>query len=192
MQCPPCAATHAGLWGTDVYTDDSGVCAAAIHVGALSANGGIVLVTWIPGQLTYVGTEHNGFKSSDYNKWGRSFYVQAVDATGRPTTPPPKPLPPDTVRMSCDHPGNAIPANTSMHVICPAGCASGRLWGTDIYTGDSSACLAAAHAGLITTAEGGTFTLAVGGAQPKFTGSKRHGVSSSEYGSFGSSFRVSP
>ena len=38
---------------------------------------------------------------------------------------------------------------------CPAGGAAGRIWGTDIYTDDSSICTAAVHAGVITLAGAG-------------------------------------
>src|SRR5260221_202315 len=38
--------------------------------------------------------------------------------------------------------------------VCPANGSRGRVWGTDVYTDDSSVCTAAVHKGLITTATG--------------------------------------
>jgi len=189
MQCPPCAATRAPVWGSDLYTDDSGVCAASIHAGMLGPQGGVVLVTWIGGQPTYIGSERNGIKSSDYGSWQRSFFVQSVDGQGRPTSPPVQPLPPGTVRMSCEMAANTVKG--TVRVLCPPGCRSGRLWGTDVYTGDSSACVAAVHAGFTTFDAGGSVVMTPGGEMPGFTASERHGVKSASYGRFASSFSLS-
>jgi LCCL domain len=189
MRCPPCAAAGAPVWGTDLYTDDSGVCAAAIHAGRLGPQGGLVLVTWLAGQPTYIGSARNGIRSADYGPWRRSFFVQSVDAQGRPTSPPVAPLPPGTVRMSCAMAGTTV--KSTVRVLCPPGCRSGRLWGTDVYTGDSSPCVAAVHAGLATFEAGGSVVMTPGGPQPGFTGSRRNGVTSASYGRYGSSFTLS-
>jgi hypothetical protein len=72
---------------------------------------------------------------------------------------------------------------------CPAGGQiSGRLWGTDFYTDDSSICTAAVHAGLISVADGGTVTIELRPGLSSYTGSTRHGVTSQNYGSWGGSF----
>ena len=68
------------------------------------------------------------------------------------------------------------------------GSLSERLWGTDLYTDDSSICTAAVHAGLITTESGGTFTIEVRPSSPSYVGSTRYGVTSKGYGSWGGSF----
>ena len=42
VRCPAdCVAEAGTVWGTDFYTDDSAVCPALIHAGALSASGGV-------------------------------------------------------------------------------------------------------------------------------------------------------
>ncbi len=64
---------------------------------------------------------------------------------------------------------------------CPGNCATGTLWGTDIYTSDSSLCLAAAHAGVITKEKGGTVKISVVKGLNKYAGSERNGVKSSEW-----------
>jgi hypothetical protein len=38
------------VWGTDYYTDDSRLCAAAVHAGAIPASGGIIGVQTRPGR----------------------------------------------------------------------------------------------------------------------------------------------
>lgn len=78
--CPAdCFEQGGTVWGTDVYTDDSPVCLAAIHAGVVAAGAeSQVQVTWRPGQETYVGTPRNGVTSSDYGSWGGSFVVDPV------------------------------------------------------------------------------------------------------------------
>jgi hypothetical protein len=65
-----------------------------------------------------------------------------------------------------------------------------RLYGTDIYTGHSSVCEAAVHAGVITQAEGGNVTIEVHGEQQAFTASQRSGVVSKGHGRYSSSFTI--
>ena len=64
-----CSAEAAGsgtVWGTDVYTDDSALCRAALHAGAIPAAGGTVTVLRTEGRPLYVGTTRNGVRSNDY------------------------------------------------------------------------------------------------------------------------------
>jgi hypothetical protein len=191
MLCPPCANLRGSVWGTDLYTDDSLLCAAAVHAGKLDKLGGIVLVTWIPGQPTYVGSERNGVTTLDYGKWTRSFFLQSVDPNGRPTSPPVTPLPDGTVQLSCGMASNLLDrSRPSLLVQCPPGCSKGSLWGSDLYTADSAVCVAAVHAGVTTFEKGGELTLTFGGPAERFTGTARNGVTSAGYGRYDSTFRV--
>ena len=72
--------------------------------------------------------------------------------------------------------------------VCPAGGSLGSLWGTDVYTDDSSVCTAAVHAGKITRAHGGTVTIRIQAGLPSYSGSARNGVTSSSYGAWGGSY----
>jgi LCCL domain-containing protein len=73
--CPPDGDARS-LWGTDVYTDDSSVCTAAVHAGAITIDeGGEVRIEIRPGEDSYEGTEQNGIESSPYGAWGGSFVV---------------------------------------------------------------------------------------------------------------------
>jgi hypothetical protein len=85
FECPAgCDQEYYAIWGTDVYTGDSYLCAAAIHAGAISRAGGLVLVTWRPGQESYADSERNGLVSASWGGWGESFITQGVDpATGQ-------------------------------------------------------------------------------------------------------------
>ena len=62
------------------------------------------------------------------------------------------------------------------------------MWGTDVYTDDSSICTAAVSAGLITFQAGGSVTIEIRQGQSSYAGSTRNGVTSKGYGSWNGSF----
>ena len=65
------------VYGTDVYTDNSSICKAAIHSGIITNEGGFVVVEMTPGEDSYKGSERNGIVSKDYKgKWDKSFKVK--------------------------------------------------------------------------------------------------------------------
>ena len=68
-------ATNAGVvWGTDIYTDDSSVAAAAVHAGCIE-NGktAVITVKILAGQGCYRNTTRNGVTSSSYGAWPGSY-----------------------------------------------------------------------------------------------------------------------
>ncbi|XP_035673696.1 uncharacterized protein LOC118414053 [Branchiostoma floridae] len=78
VNCPSgCANNGAAAWGTGVYTDDSGICCAAIHDGRITNSGGQVTVYRWPGQSSYQGSSQNGIRTQDYDAWGSSFAFEA-------------------------------------------------------------------------------------------------------------------
>jgi hypothetical protein len=71
---------------------------------------------------------------------------------------------------------------------CPAGAgASGSVWGSGPYTGDSAICRAAVHAGVIGSA-GGVVDLVQAPGQDAYEASVANGVTTSGWGSYGDSF----
>jgi len=76
VNCPAGCGNTAGLWGTDVYTADSGICRAAIHAGVIGEGGGNVFVTLEPGRPAYRGTVRNGQRSGDYGQYPKSYHLQ--------------------------------------------------------------------------------------------------------------------
>lgn len=78
--------------------------------------------------------------------------------------------------------------NTRVAFDCPAGGSLNNIWGTDIYTDDSSVCTAAVHAGLITFASGGRVTIETRPGAASYTRSSRNGITTGSYGSWGGSF----
>jgi hypothetical protein len=70
------------------------------------------------------------------------------------------------------------------------GVAAGALWGTDIYTTDSTLGLAAVHAGLLTVGQTGVIKVTVVQSPQQFVGSTRNGVTSQPYQMFPAAYRV--
>lgn len=74
--CPANGYVGARLYGTDVYTDDSSICTAGVHAGAISyVSGGNVTIEIREGQQAYLSTTRNGITSSGWGAWGGSFAV---------------------------------------------------------------------------------------------------------------------
>jgi LCCL domain len=71
--CPGGGMTGATVWGSDLYTDDSAICPAAVHAGKLQAyGGGTATVEVLEGQQSYAGSTRNGVTSLSFNAWTRS------------------------------------------------------------------------------------------------------------------------
>jgi hypothetical protein len=81
VTCPAgCDSTSGTIWGTEIYTDDSSICVAALHMGVIDDMGGEVLVTYADGQSSYSSSELNGITSSEYGEWGTSFTVSVLES----------------------------------------------------------------------------------------------------------------
>jgi hypothetical protein len=102
-------------------------------------------------------------------------------------SPPDRPATTTTWKTQPNELGTDV--GTRFTLTCPAnGELSGRLWGTDIYTNDSSVCTAAVHAGLITVDRGGVITIELRAGLSSYKGSIRNGATSADYGSWSGSF----
>ena len=60
------------IWGSGPYTADSDLCAAALHSGAITSNGGAINVMRLQGLDHYTGSFANGVKTSDWGRFGSS------------------------------------------------------------------------------------------------------------------------
>lgn len=67
---------------------------------------------------------------------------------------------------------------------------SGNLWGTDIYTGDSSLASAALHAGAVQPGENKVVKVTVVEPLKQYQGSTRHGIASHSFGAYGTAYRI--
>ncbi len=72
----PAGGTLGSPWGTDIYTDDSSVCSAAVHYGRIGpVAGGSVVIEIRPGLSSYSASLRNGVQNQDYPAWTGSFVV---------------------------------------------------------------------------------------------------------------------
>ena len=175
ITCP--AGCNQTIWGTNIYSDDSSMCTAAIHAGVLTAAGGQAQVTIAAGLEAYPASTQNGITSSEWGSWGRSFTVSALAAA-----------------VTCDQNAQTLAGEAGTHhtVMCPAGCGSATIWGTGAYSDDSSVCTAAIHAGIIQAAAGGALVVTIAPGQEAYPPSMQNGITSSQWGSWSRSFLVGP
>lgn len=174
-------ATSGSLYGSNPYTDDSTLAKAAVHAGLLQAGQkGVVKVTIKAGQASYTASTANGVTSSGYGSWSGSFGIAADDGGDNPAIPAPGSM--SVLRSAA--PG-------SVYLFSVTGASSGSLWGTNVYTDDSSVAVAAVHAGVLRVAQSGTVRVVTSPGLSAYVGSTSNGVSSSSYGQWSSSFTVS-
>jgi hypothetical protein len=170
--CRPESTAEGAIWGTDVYTDDSALCRAALHAGVISSQGGSITVIRGEGHGLYVGSTRNGVSSNDFGAFPNSIVFK-----GAPAPPAGPGLCPASLSVSRELP---------MPFTCRCSAQAvqtGAVWGTDVYTDDSALCRAALHAGR-TTLAGGTITVTRGDGRALYVGTTRNGVATNDFGAF--------
>ncbi|MCA9522190.1 MAG: hypothetical protein KC609_14520 [Myxococcales bacterium] len=174
--CPAGGSLSKSVYGTGSYTVDSGICVAAVHAGLINpGNGGVVKIRITPGLAAYVGSSRHGVST---RSWGR-YHTSFVFVRGGVITA--------TWRTSVSNYKGQIGRVLRFH--CPAGGTPGKsVYGTGVYTIDSGVCVAAVHAGKISFASGGIVRLKIIGGQPNYLGTSQHGVSTTSWGRYHTSF----
>lgn len=215
VECPR-RCTRQPVWGTDIYSADSSICAAAVHQGLVSAtSGGIVEVRASGSEQEFAGSERNGVRSQAWGPWPHSFTLakpaDVTPATAEGTsaqsasttsmhdttnTPSQRSITVMTERprrINCATQGQDITGATDDELLlhCPASCSTGSVYGTGNYFDGSAVCRAAIHAGVITEAEGGAFRMKIGGQRHRFSASEQNGVTSRSWGPWTRSFSLS-
>jgi hypothetical protein len=186
LQCSPGGTPHS-VWGSDIYTSDSSICTAGVHSGLITfQQGGTVTIELRPGRAIYGCSERNGVVSSAYGSYQHSFVFKTPDTE-------------TIVRAAEDQ--TPVMWNTSAGMVafedgkilkfkCPSGGKESAVWGTDVYTLDSSICTAAVHAGKLALDSGGAVTIELRPGESSYKGSTRNGIKTNDYGQYGSSFVV--
>jgi hypothetical protein len=186
LSCTPGGTMHS-VWGSDIYTADSSICTAAVHAGLISyERGGTVTIELRPGRPIYGNSERNGVATNSYGEYGRSFVFKTGSGDRQ---------------VKEDEEGTPILWTTSASILkfepgktwkfkCPAAGTPATIWGSDVYTGDSSICTAGVHGGIITLERGGAVTVELRPGQSSYQGTTRNGVKSTDYATYGSSFVV--
>lgn len=188
LACPPNGEPHS-VWGVDIYTSDSSICTAGVHMGLITfQQGGTVTIEVRPGRNIYGTSERNGVTSSAYGRWAQSFVFKTpnVEELMRAADEATPVLWNTSPSMAGFEVGKTVKFN------CPAGGAGkeGTVWGTDTYTLDSSICTAAVHAGKLQLDSGGLVTIEMRPGESSYRGSTRNGIKTNDYGAYGSSFVV--
>lgn len=76
FRCPALGDNSMGtVWGTEVYTDDSPICVAAVHTGVIGTDGGAVTIEILEGRKSYRGSAQNGVTSNDWSSYDGSYRV---------------------------------------------------------------------------------------------------------------------
>jgi hypothetical protein len=91
---------------------------------------------------------------------------------------------PQTMLDLCDRVG-------AVYYFRVTGDTNGPLWGTDVYTGDSALSVAAVHAGLVKPGSAAILRAIVEQPLRAYHGSTRNGVTSHDFGPFGTAYRLS-
>jgi len=186
LACSPGGTAHS-VWGSDVYTADSSICTAGVHSGLITLQqGGTVTIELRSARPIYGSSERNGVTTSPYGFYQRSFVFKT------PNT--------EAVVREADA-QTPVMWNTSASMVsgdsgktwkfkCPASGKESAVWGTDIYTIDSSICNAAVHAGKLNMESGGPVTIELRTGESAYKGSLRNGIKTNDYGAYGRSFVV--
>ena len=182
---PVVGSVSGEVWGSDVYTDDSSVGAAAVHAGLVGVGDlAFVKVTLLPGQARYEGTSRYGVTSQAYEQWDGSFRLEPA-------------APPWTVQLPGGEDASRLVQLSAMRgrtgtsfVVQVVGIASGSVWGSGTYTDDSSIAAAAVHAGLLKAGEMGMIRVTTAAGQAAYVASEQNGIKSQAYGPFEGSFRL--
>lgn len=79
-------ATSGSIWGTNIYTDDSYLNAAAVHAGVLTpGQTATVYVEVMAGQSSYTSSTQNGITSYSWGAWAGSYkFLTSAPPTGVP------------------------------------------------------------------------------------------------------------
>jgi hypothetical protein len=77
FECPA-GGTAGSIWGSDIYTDYSSICTAAVHTGAITLEeGGVITLEYRPGRQIYGSTIRNEIKSNTSGEHSRSFVIRS-------------------------------------------------------------------------------------------------------------------
>jgi hypothetical protein len=182
---PVVGSASGEVWGSDVYTDDSSIGAAAVHAGLIGVGDfAFVKVTLLPGQARYEGTSRYGVTSQTYEQWDGSFRLEPAP-------------PPWTVQLPGGEDASRLVQLSTMRgrtgtsfVVQVVGVASGSVWGSGTYSDDSSIAAAAVHAGLLKPGEMGMIRVTTAAGQAAYVASEQNGIKSQAYGPFEGSFRL--
>ncbi|MEA4859203.1 MAG: LCCL domain-containing protein [Sphaerochaeta sp.] len=174
----PAHGYPAGVWGVGIYTTDSSIGTAAVHMGLITfGKGGTVTIEVTEGRQNYGGLLINGVSSTSYGSWPLSFVF--LDKNGRPIgTEALEPIEISYLSTAVDL---GLEPGEKMRVRIPPNSPAQDVFGSDPYTFDSSIASAAAHKGLISLTQGGVVSVRMLEKRQAFIGNDRNDIYSYDY-----------
>jgi len=144
--------------------------------------GGPVRLRAASGQRSYTGLVRNGVTSENWETFDGSFLFTSPVVV--------------VATQQANPQGGVCPADAkgyrgasrTVQCACRADQMWGTIWGSGLYTDDSSICLAAVHAGIITRS-GGMVSFVPAPGQNSYTGTVQNGITTKAYGGWSGSFR---
>jgi hypothetical protein len=201
---------YTGRWTGPVTSSIAGVSSVAgTVIMDIDASGNITSV--LGSEFPFTGSVNNSGQVT-FNSSGITFMTSAQITNGTMTgtsnvTPPGSPFP-FTYLLTATKNGNSggggdptilpYPSNVGLYrgqngtkfLFEVTGSTFGQIWGTDIYTDDSSLARAAVHAGLLDVGKSGVVEVEIVSGQSSYTGSSRNGVTSLSWGAYSGSFSL--
>jgi hypothetical protein len=180
----PANGIRTSIWGTDTYTADSSICGAAVHAGMIAAeNGGNVTLIVLGAQPGFNGSLRNSVSTNFFNSFAKSFAF--LNPTSGLVVSSSAPL---VAPWNFSLTSFRANVNVSYSFLCPANGTLGSVWGTGIYTDDSSLCTAAVHAGKASLRKGGLVSAKISAGLSDYRGTRKNGVTSRDFGTWGGSY----
>lgn len=191
LRCACAAGASGGVYGSDRYTADSAICAAAVHAGKVPASGGAVDIVVGGACPAFAGSTRNGITTTTWSSYEKSFgFGATIPACGVAAVPAAPAAPaaataggvvdcPSFIGQSDKNkPGD------SLTCVCPPNIdfSIGAAYGTDRYSHDSPICMSAKHAGKLPQ-PGATITVYAAEGCGRFEGSARNDITTRSWGS---------
>ena len=134
-----CLKFDGNVYGNIIYTDNSSICKSAIHAGIIKDSiGGVLTIKKSKSLDLYLGVLKNKIKSISVKKAQFSFQFEEVSYITNILC--------ETTLLDLDF---ASGKGIKFHVKCPKKCnlSPVNIYGTKIYSSDSSICKSAIHSG---------------------------------------------
>jgi hypothetical protein len=181
---PVIGSKEESVWGDGIYSDNSSPAAAAVHAGILAIDEfGWIRISLLPGQSVYRGSSSNGVTSGSSGASEGSFRVERAS-------------PPYIVQVPGEDASELVnldilrgrtDANFVVKIVASS---TGGVWGTGVYTDDSSIATVAVHAGLLKDGEVGFVRVTVLPGRDRYAASVGNGVRSEGFGPWHGSFSL--
>jgi hypothetical protein len=171
------------IFGTGSYAIYSPISTAAVHAGVLKngQQGDIAITTLSPTSTN--GSLQNDVQSSDFGQNLEAFRLEPESAH------------PHAIRLY--HPSevsitsNQFAPGDEFMMLVAGSPYGGPVWGDGVYTSDSNLANAALHSGVVGVNQVALVRVTIDQGQYRYRGSTANGVTTSSYGSYPKSFRLS-